>query len=129
MLPKPNRTYAALVVEDEPLIAIMFEDMLNQIGFGSVSIAYTQMEGLDLASTRHFDFALLDFDLGSDNSLPVADRLKASRVPFAICTGYGPAETELFGPDVPLLPKLFEMQQLAGVIEKALLPPPFGTQN
>jgi DNA-binding response OmpR family regulator len=117
----------ALVVEDEPLIAIMFEDMLTEIGFGSVALAYTQAEGLELAATQHFDFALLDFDLGTNNSLPVAARLAATRVPFAVCTGYGPAETERFGRDVPLLPKPFEIRQLAEVIEKALLPLPVDT--
>lgn len=129
VLHTPNRAYAALVVEDEPLIAVMFEDMLNQIGFGCVSIAYNQMEGLALASSKHFDFALLDFDLGSASSLPVAARLAASQMPFAICTGYGPAEVLRFGPDVPLLPKPFEMEQLAAVIEKALLPLPLGAHQ
>jgi hypothetical protein len=38
-----------------------------------------------------FSFALLDVNLGSDNSLPIARALIASGVPFAFGTGYGEA--------------------------------------
>jgi hypothetical protein len=42
-------------------------------------------------SRAKFSFALLDVNLGSDNSLPIARSLIASGVPFAFGTGYGEA--------------------------------------
>jgi CheY-like chemotaxis protein len=40
-------------------------------------------------STQSFSFALLDVNLGAENSLPVARQAKQKAIPFAFGTGYG----------------------------------------
>jgi hypothetical protein len=59
------------------------------------------------------DFALLDLNLGSENSLPVADVLIEKNIPFAFATGYG-EDTPLTGryPGVPVLKKPYTADQL-----------------
>jgi light-regulated signal transduction histidine kinase (bacteriophytochrome)/CheY-like chemotaxis protein len=80
-----------LVVEDNLFIALDAEDMLRSLGAGKVAVANSVAEGRTAISGEKFSFALLDVNLGSDNSLPIARSLIASGVPFAFGTGYGEA--------------------------------------
>jgi DNA-binding NtrC family response regulator len=80
-----------LVVEDNLFIALDAEDMLRSLGAGNVVIANSIAEAREAISGETFSFALLDVNLGSDNSLPIARSLIASGVPFAFGTGYGEA--------------------------------------
>jgi light-regulated signal transduction histidine kinase (bacteriophytochrome) len=80
-----------LVVEDNLFIALDAEDMLKFLGAGKVIIANSIAEARTFISVEKFSFALLDVNLGSDNSLPIARTLIANGVPFAFGTGYGEA--------------------------------------
>jgi CheY-like chemotaxis protein len=80
-----------LVVEDNLFIALDAEDMLRSLGAGKVAIANSIVEAQKAMLGEKFSFALLDVNLGSDNSLPIARALIASGVPFAFGTGYGEA--------------------------------------
>ena len=80
-----------LVVEDNLFIALDAEDMLKSLGAGKVVIANSIAEARTFMSAEKCSFALLDVNLGSDNSLPIARTLIASGVPFAFGTGYGEA--------------------------------------
>jgi light-regulated signal transduction histidine kinase (bacteriophytochrome)/CheY-like chemotaxis protein len=80
-----------LVVEDNLFIALDVEDMLRSLGAGKVVLANSIAEARTAMSGEKFSFALLDVNLGSDNSLPIARSLIASGVPFAFGTGYGEA--------------------------------------
>jgi len=78
-----------LVVEDEPLLAMMIEDLLSEIGCVVVGPASHLGAGLALASEAELDGALLDVNLGSEAVYPVADALRRRGVPFVFVTGYG----------------------------------------
>ena len=80
-----------LVVEDNLFIALDAEDMLNSLGAGKVVKANSIAEARTVMSGEKFSFALLDVNLGSDNSLPIARTLIANGVPFVFGTGYGEA--------------------------------------
>jgi len=87
----PQLLRMCLVVEDNLFIALDVEDMLRSLGAGKVVIANSIAEARAAMSGAKFSFALLDVNLGSDNSLPIARSLIASGVPFAFGTGYGEA--------------------------------------
>lgn len=78
-----------LLVEDSVLIALDTEDMLYDIGVASVRVAATVNEALNHIGERCPDFAFLDFDLGAETSLGIAEQLAAGGVPFAFASGYG----------------------------------------
>lgn len=78
-----------LLVEDSVLIALDTEDMLYDIGVASVRVAATVNEALSRIGERCPDFAFLDFDLGTETSLGIAEQLAADGVPFAFASGYG----------------------------------------
>lgn len=78
-----------LVVEDNLFIALDTEDMLGALGAGRIVIAKSIAEARTVIAQEKFSFALVDVNLGTENSLPVARLLLAGKVPFAFGTGYG----------------------------------------
>ncbi len=78
----------ALVVEDDPVIAMLAEETLRQLGARDVVVAGTRDEALAVLEHERFDLALLDVNLGDHTSEAVAERLAAMQVPVIVATGY-----------------------------------------
>jgi CheY-like chemotaxis protein len=78
-----------LVVEDDPIIALDFEDTILGFGVRSVRAAANVARALQLIDERAPDFALLDVGLIREKSFAIAERLDALKIPFAFVTGYG----------------------------------------
>ena len=78
-----------LVVEDDPIIALDFEDTILGFGVKTVRIAANVAKALDMIADRPPQFALLDVGLIREKSFAVAERLQALNIPFAFVTGYG----------------------------------------
>ena len=76
-----------LVVEDEPLIAMLIEDILRERGCDVVGPAATVADGLRLVTDAPLDAALLDVNIGEETVYPVADALRRLDVPFVFVTG------------------------------------------
>jgi CheY-like chemotaxis protein len=109
-----------LVVEDDMLALFMIEDMLADLGCDSVIVAASIDQALALIDGQVFDAALLDVDLGGDDSHPVADALAARKIPFAISTGYSEHHPRESGHDRPVLKKPFKSEELAGILARVL---------
>ena len=78
-----------LIVEDDPIIALDFEDTLLGFGVKTVRAAATVARALALIGERPPEFALLDVGLIREKSFAVAERLETLKIPFAFVTGYG----------------------------------------
>ena len=78
-----------LIVEDDPIIALDFEDTLLGFGVTTVRTAQSVARALAMIAERLPDFALLDVGLTREKSFAVAERLDALKIPFAFVTGYG----------------------------------------
>ena len=78
-----------LIVEDDPIIALDFEDTILGLGVKRVRTAGNVAKALEMIADRAPDFALLDVGLVREKSFAVAERLDAMRIPFAFVTGYG----------------------------------------
>jgi CheY-like chemotaxis protein len=83
-----------LIVEDDPIIALDFEDTILGFGVKTVRAAASVTRALQLIEERAPDFALLDIGLMREKSFAVAERLEALNIPFAFVTGYS-ADIEL----------------------------------
>jgi CheY-like chemotaxis protein len=81
-----------LIVEDEPLVAMLLEGILDDLGHMVVGPAGTLKDGLALAQSEEFDAAILDVNLRGARSFAIADLLKTKAVPHFFATGYGSAE-------------------------------------
>src|SRR2546422_5740870 len=78
-----------LVVEDEPMIRMLLEDMLGELGYTIAAEAARIEEALEATKNADFDLAILDANLNGQPALPVADALVARGTPFVFATGYG----------------------------------------
>ncbi|MDR3489652.1 MAG: response regulator [Bradyrhizobium sp.] len=78
-----------LIVEDDPIIALDFEETILGFGVKAVRTAGNVARALDLIADRAPDFALLDVSLTREKSFPIAERLEALEIPFVFITGYG----------------------------------------
>ena len=108
-----------LIVEDDPIIALDFEDTILGFGVKTVRTAGSVARALELIADRAPDFALLDVGLVREKSFAVAERLDALNIPFAFVTGYGangafPAALA----DKPTLPKPYSTQALHAVVKR-----------
>src|SRR5271156_1407635 len=79
-----------LVVEDDPIIALDFEDTLLRFGVKTVRTAGSVSRALQFIDERAPDFGLLDIGLGREKRFAVAERLEALGIPFAFVPGYSP---------------------------------------
>lgn len=79
-----------LIVEDEVLIALMLQDILEELGCTVVSIASRPAEAFELIAANEgaLDAAMLDVNLDGVLSLDVASELDRLGVPFIVTTGY-----------------------------------------
>ncbi|WP_407116004.1 response regulator [Bradyrhizobium sp. LMG 9283] len=93
MTPAPpdglGRPADVLIVEDDPIIAIDFEDRLIGFGVTRVRTVGSVTQALDAIAQRIPDFALLDVELIRETSFAIAERLMELKVPFVFVTGYG----------------------------------------
>jgi DNA-binding response OmpR family regulator len=117
---------AALVIEDDALIALSLQDMLEEIGFFPVHIAHTVEDAEKCAGTR-YAFAVVDIKIIDGESLKAASRLRANGTPFVFTSGYAEStHLPTTFADVPYLTKPFEEGDLRAVltalIEKAPKP-------
>jgi CheY-like chemotaxis protein len=113
----PDLPNDVLIVEDDLIIALDFEDTILGFGVKTVRTASSVATALDMITARAPDFALLDVGLVHEKSFAVAERLDALKVPFAFVTGYG-ADVRL-PPAIagrPRLPKPCSAEALEAVL-------------
>jgi CheY-like chemotaxis protein len=107
-----------LVVEDEPLIAMLLEDMLSDLSVEAAHTADSVPAALDAVATLEaIDGAILDMNLRGKPVDPVADALAAKGIPFVFASGYGAGGAGDRHKHAPVLAKPFRKEAL----EEALL--------
>ena len=95
-----------LLVEDDPIIALDFEDTILGLGVKTVRTAASVARALQMIADRAPDFALLDVGLVHEKSFAIAERLDALKIPFVFVTGYAaPVGMPAAFLDRPRLPK------------------------
>lgn len=109
-----------LVVEDEPLIAMMLEDFLESLGHKVHASCESVEEAVGAAEKGGFDAAILDVNLNGESAWPVARMLREKQIPFVIATGGHveppPAEFK----DVPVIEKPYTVDRVTPALEAAL---------
>lgn len=81
---------SVLIVEDEPIIAMMLEEFLDVLGHGVTGMADNVPEALAIVEGGGVDLAILDVSLrDGEPCWPVADALAARNIPFILASGGG----------------------------------------
>jgi CheY-like chemotaxis protein len=107
-----------LIVEDDPIIALDFEDTILGFGVKTVRTAANVAKALELIDVRPPEFALLDVSLIREKSFAVAERLETLKIPFAFVTGYGAdARLPVAFAAKPKLPKPYSTAALQALLK------------
>jgi light-regulated signal transduction histidine kinase (bacteriophytochrome)/CheY-like chemotaxis protein len=122
---KSRLSGTALIVEDNLIIAMSAEVILLELGARHVETAASVTDAMKAIERSRPSFALLDLNLGAENSIPVGRRLLEMKVPFVFATGYGerapiPAELE----SVNVIQKPYTREVIEGVLGKMELAEP-----
>jgi len=111
-----------LIVEDEPLISMMLEDVLDALGHRVVGICETVGEALVRIEEGGFDLAILDVNLKGDHVWPVADRIRELGIRLIIATGGHVDAPPAVHANAPQLSKPYALDAVPRVIEEAMAP-------
>jgi CheY-like chemotaxis protein len=109
-----------LVVEDEPLIAMLLVDWLRELGYEPTGPASTMSEALDLIVGSTPDAAIVDVSLNGECCYPVAHALRERDIPFVFATGHDEALGAPYA-GAPILPKPFDFQAVKEVLARLLI--------
>ena len=109
-----------LIVEDEPLIAMMLEDFILSIGHQVRGSCDSVKSALIEIDKGEFDLAILDVNLKGENVWPVARALTDRSVPFILASGghVDPPPSEFAG--VPMIEKPYTIDRVTPIIDAAL---------
>ncbi|UUP19690.1 response regulator [Nitratireductor thuwali] len=77
------------VVEDEGFVALMIEDMLQEMGCEIAASVARLASAREIAATAEIDLAILDVNLDGQPVFPVAEILRERQIPLVFSTGYG----------------------------------------
>ena len=102
------------------MVAMLIEDMLDELGCSIVGPFAHIDEALKAARELQFDAALLDFNLNGKNTYPVAWTLRERNIPFLFATGYGSSILNSNFMGIPLLQKPFQRRDLAWALRRAV---------
>lgn len=107
-----------LIVEDDPLVAMMLEGYLDALGYDIAGCVETVAEAISRITAGRIDAAILDVHLANgETSEPVALGLKALHIPFIVTTGGFNENVESAYDDAPVLHKPFTMMSLSQALE------------
>lgn len=108
-----------LLVEDEPLVAMMMTQLISELGaevvgpFGSVADAVA-------AGSAQLDAAVLDVNVGGELVYPVAERLVRNGTPMIFLTGYDAKSIDPRFASASVLSKPIDEAELAGALADLL---------
>jgi len=109
-----------LVVDDEPLISMLVENWLAELGCEVVGPAGSVKDGLELAAASQLDGAILDVNLGGETCYVLAEALRGRGVPLAFATGDGSLGDVAGFPDPIVLSKPFDFATVEAAVAALL---------
>ena len=106
-----------LVVDDEPLIAMLTAEWVADLGHTPVGPAHNLGAALKLGASDDIDGAIIDVSLGRETAYPLAKVLADRGIPFAFATGHSAAAIEHGHAAVAVLVKPFGLKPFEAALE------------
>jgi CheY-like chemotaxis protein len=78
-----------LILEDEVLVSMMMEDIVRELGVGTLHACTNATDAKAIAMSADIDCAVLDVILKDGDSTEIADILTLRGIPFIFSTGSG----------------------------------------
>lgn len=109
----------ALIIENDPIIAMMIEDELGELGYGSIDVAASEAEAVAAASRTPPDLVTSDGSLSTGSGVSAVRKIRAvQEVPVIFITG-DPESARAAIPGAPVLEKPFSVLELVAAVEAA----------
>jgi two-component SAPR family response regulator len=109
-----------LVVDDEPLIASLIADWLEELGCEVAGPVSSASAALQTAALAKLDAAFLDVTIGDGNSFALAKQLSAQGVAVAFITGHDPSSLPAGFSSIPVLGKPFDLDAISRMLDRML---------
>ena len=110
-----------LVIEDETLVAMLIEDLLDELGCTVVATFSRVSQAQDyLAKSADFDAAILDVNIAGEDVYAIASALNGNHIPFIFVTGYGPAGVREEWRARGVVQKPIQQNELAQLLDTAI---------
>jgi DNA-binding response OmpR family regulator len=84
-----DRKLKVLLVEDEPLITLLYEQMLESTEFDLVSVAPCNSQAITWLLSNCPDLAIVDYFLEDGPCIAVMTQLEQMMIPFIVVTAFG----------------------------------------
>lgn len=114
-----------LLVEDEATVAMLLEDMLEELGYHTVASVARIGKAFEMLESLEFDVAILDVNVNGELVFPLAQRISEKGKPIVFSSGYGRSGLPAAFDTCAMLAKPFSIQDL----ERALKAIRFGAAN
>jgi two-component system catabolic regulation response regulator CreB len=101
-----------VVVDDEPLVCSVVEDILVMELGAEVLWAASGGKGAEILASRTFDLALIDMGMPEVSGATLAELAANQNTPSILITGDPDATAKALGFGFPYLPKPFQVQEL-----------------
>ena len=109
-----------LIVEDEPLIAMMLEDFIESLGHEVRGPCESVSEALAMVEADGFHLAILDVNLKGESVWPVAAALRAKNIPFVLASGGHVEPPPAEFAETPMIEKPYTIDRVSPIIDAAL---------
>jgi DNA-binding response OmpR family regulator len=114
------KSLKVLLAEDEPLLAMLFEDVLNEMGHEVCAVERTEVGTVATGLRYRPDIMIVDVGLAPGNGLlAVTEILRTQFIPHVFVSGEKLDQWPLH-PRAEVLLKPFRESDLAGAIERAM---------
>ncbi len=111
-----------LVVEDDPVVAMVVEDTLRGMGL-DVLIDLSLVDALREIDASEFDAALIDVGLRGESARPVMLALLEKGIPFAVMSGGDLSALAAEFPQICMVSKPLDMKSLERIVLELLRAP------
>jgi DNA-binding response OmpR family regulator len=109
-----------LVLDDEPLISMLLEEWLAELGYKTIGPVQSVRGALDLIATETPAAAILDVSLQNEDCYAVAAALRDRGVRFAFATGHGSNGIAPNFRGAPLLAKPFDLAAVREIVSELM---------
>jgi len=100
------------------MLGLDIGEQLAEFGFEIVGPAQSVAKALRLVTEPGCDVAVLDINLGSETSAPIAKKLRASGTPFVVVTGYSTDNLPPWFRDAIIVTKPYRIADLVSALRK-----------
>ena len=115
----PTTAKRILVVEDDPIVAMLVEDIVRDMGH-EVFINLTLEHALFEIEEGEIDAVLLDMQLRGEDARPILVELMARKMPFLVLSGSDQSALKNEFPDIRFLAKPFGKADLEAAVTALL---------